>query len=60
MDDVVEVVICMRNIEEFDNMNAVYRKYFEEGSEPASVTIQAMSLIKGVDIEIGVTAFLRN
>jgi 2-iminobutanoate/2-iminopropanoate deaminase len=60
VDDIVKVVIYMRNIKEFDNMNSVYRKYFEKGSEPARVTIQASSPIKGVDIEIEVTAFLRN
>ena len=60
MDDIVKVVIFMRNIKEFDNMNEVYRKYFEKGSEPARVTVQAMSPIKGVDIEIEVTAVLQN
>jgi 2-iminobutanoate/2-iminopropanoate deaminase len=59
MDDIVKVVIFMRNIKEFDNMNEVYRKYFEKGSEPARVTVQAMSPIKGVDIEIEVTAVLQ-
>jgi len=60
MDDIVKVVIFMRNIKEFDNMNEVYRKYFEKGSEPARVTVQAMSPIKGVDIEIEVTAVLQH
>jgi 2-iminobutanoate/2-iminopropanoate deaminase len=60
MDDIVKVVIFMRNIKEFDNMNAVYRKYFEKGAEPARVTVQAMSPIKGIDIEIEVTAVLQH
>ena len=60
MDDIVKVVIFMRNIKEFDNMNAVYRKYFEKGSEPARVTVQATSPIKGVDIEIEITAVFQH
>jgi 2-iminobutanoate/2-iminopropanoate deaminase len=56
MDDIVKVVIYMRNIKEFDRMNAVYRKYFTVGSEPARVTVQATSPIKDIDIEIEVTA----
>ncbi len=60
MDDIVKVVIYMRDILEFKKMNAVYRRYFVKGSEPARVTVQAMSPIKGVDIEIEVTAILQN
>ena len=56
MDDIVKVVIYMRDIREFDRMNAVYRKYFIVGSEPARVTVQATSPIKDINIEIEVTA----
>lgn len=56
MDDIVKVVIYMRDISEFNRMNAVYREYFDKGSEPARVTVQAISPIKGIDIEIEVTA----
>ena len=51
MDDIVKVVIYMRDINEFEKMNSVYRRYFEKRSEPARVTVQAVSPIKGVDIE---------
>ena len=39
-------------------MNQIYRKYFLEGQEPARVTIQALSPIKDIDIEIEVIALL--
>ena len=58
MDDVVKVVVYMRDIQDFDKMNEIYREYFAKGREPARVTIQALSPIEGIDIEIEVTAFL--
>ena len=39
-------------------MNRIYRKYFLEGQEPARVTVQALSPIKDIDIEIEVIALL--
>jgi 2-iminobutanoate/2-iminopropanoate deaminase len=56
MGDVVKVVIYMRDLSKFDEMNGVYGEYFEEGEEPARVTIQASSPIDEADIEIEVTA----
>jgi len=56
MNDIVKVVIYMRDVSKFGEMNAVYREYFEEGEEPARVTVQAPSPIEGIDIEIEVTA----
>lgn len=58
MDDIVKVVIYMRDVSHFDEMNRVYRQYFTKGQEPARVTIQAPSPIDGVDIEIEVIAVL--
>ena len=58
MDDIVKVVIYMKEIKDFDQMNLVYREYFKKGEEPARVTIQALSPIKNIDIEIEVTAVL--
>jgi 2-iminobutanoate/2-iminopropanoate deaminase len=57
MDDIVKVVIYMRNLKDFDKVNQVYRKYFTQGNEPARVAVQAISPIDGVDIEIEVVAF---
>jgi 2-iminobutanoate/2-iminopropanoate deaminase len=54
MDGIVKVVIYMRDLSKFGEMNAVYREYFKEGREPARVTVQASSPVEGVDIEIEV------
>ena len=56
MSDVVKVVIYMRDLGKFREMNAVYKEYFVEGEEPARVTIQAPSPIEEIDIEIEVIA----
>lgn len=58
MEDVVKVVIYMRDVSRFSEMNAVYKEYFKVGEEPARVTIQAPSPIEGVNIEIEVTAII--
>lgn len=58
MDDIVKVVIYMRDVSHYEEMNRVYRQYFTKGQEPARVTIQAPSPIDGVDIEIEVIAAL--
>jgi 2-iminobutanoate/2-iminopropanoate deaminase len=52
MDDVVKTVIYMRDVGRFREMDAVYRAYFKEGEEPARVTVQAVSPIDGIEIEI--------
>ncbi|NQU07426.1 MAG: RidA family protein [Candidatus Abyssubacteria bacterium] len=52
MDDIVKVVIYLKDIKDFDEMNDVYREYFEPGQEPARVTVQALSPIDSIDIEI--------
>jgi 2-iminobutanoate/2-iminopropanoate deaminase len=58
MKNVVKVVVYMRNIEQFKEMNQVYRQYFTEGEEPARVAIQAQSPLPGIDIEIEAIAVL--
>lgn len=58
MNDIVKVVIYMRNLKDFDKMNQIYQEYFKKGQEPARVTIQATSPIKNIDIEIEVIAIL--
>ena len=56
MEDIVKVVIYLRDNKDFEEMNAVYREYFPPGEEPARVTIQAPSPIDSIDIEIEATA----
>ena len=58
MDDIVKVVVYLRNVNDRHKMNDVYREYFTKGQEPAKVTVQAPSPIEGIDIEIEVTAIL--
>ncbi len=58
MEDIIKVVIYLRNTNDFDKMNQVYQEYFTKGQEPARVTIQAPSPIKNIDIEIEVIALL--
>ncbi|VVB61300.1 RutC family protein [uncultured archaeon] len=58
MDDIVKVIIYMRDVKQFDKMNEVYRGYFKGGQEPARVTVQALSPIKSVDIEIEAIAIV--
>ncbi len=58
MDDIAKVIVYLRDIEDFDKMNQIYLEYFTKGQEPARVTVQAISPIEGIDIEIEVTAVL--
>ena len=51
MDDIVKVVVYMRDVNNFNNMDQVYREYFTKGQELTRVTIQAPSPIKGIDIQ---------
>ena len=56
MDDIVKVILYLRNVNDRQRVNQVYREYFAQGQEPAKVTVQAPSPIDGIDIEIEVTA----
>ncbi|MFX1575496.1 MAG: RidA family protein [Promethearchaeota archaeon] len=58
MDDILKVVVYLRDIKDFDQMNRIYQNYFLKGQEPARVTVQAISPIKDIDIEIEVVAIL--
>ena len=52
MEDIVKVVIYLRDNKDFEEMNGVYREFFEPGQEPTRVTIQSPSPIESIDIEI--------
>ena len=59
MDNIVKIVIYMKDVKnDFDAMNEVYRKYFKKGEEPARVTVQALSPIEKIDIEVEATAII--
>ncbi len=59
MEDIVKVVVYLRDNKDFEEMNKVYRECFEPGQEPARVTIQAPSPIESIDIEIEAVAASR-
>ena len=56
MEQVVDVTIFMKHLEDFRRMDAVYREFFTPGEEPARVTIRAESPVPGVVLEIKITA----
>lgn len=59
MTDIVKVVIYMKDVKrDFAAMNEVYAQYFKRGEEPARVTIQSLSPIDKIDIEIEATAII--
>ncbi len=59
MEDIVKIAVYMKNINDFDKMNEIYRKYFKEGEEPARVTVQAVLPYEQMEIEIEATAIAR-
>ena len=59
MEDVVKIVIYMRNTKYRKEINEVYARYFEIGTEPAKISIQAPSPVPNIDIEIEATAVAR-
>lgn len=59
MKDIVKVVIYMKNVKkDFKKMNKIYSQYFKSNEAPTRVTIQALSPIDNIDIEIEVVAVI--
>lgn len=59
LDNIVKTVIYMKDVKkDFERMNAVYQRFFKKGQEPARVTVQALSPLHGIDIEIEATAIV--
>ncbi len=59
MSDIVKIVIYMRDTKDRKEINEAYATYFEQGTEPAKVSIQAPSPVPDIDIEIEATAIAR-
>jgi len=59
MENIVKVVIYMRDTKFRKNINEIYALYFKPGTEPAKVSIQAPSPVPNIDIEIEATAIAR-
>jgi 2-iminobutanoate/2-iminopropanoate deaminase len=60
MDNIIDVTIYMRNLDDFAAMNEVYKKYFKPNEGPARVTVKAESPLQDVDIEIKVIALVND
>ena len=58
MEDIVKVVIYMRDTKYRKDINEVYAQYFKEGTEPTKVSIQAPSPVPNIDVEIEATAIV--
>lgn len=59
MEDIVKIVIYMRDTKHRKDINEIYDQYFKPGTEPAKVSVQAPSPAPGIDIEIEATAVVR-
>ena len=59
LEKIVKVVIYMKDVKrDFKGMNDIYWRYFRKGEEPARVTVQALSPLDGIDIEIEAIAII--
>ena len=56
LDKVLKTTVFLTDMNDFVAMNAIYAKYFTEGSCPARSTVQVSKLPKGANIEIEVIA----
>lgn len=56
MDDVVKVTVFMEDIDDFEEMNAVYETFFDEENPPARSAIGVDELPKSVGVEVEAVA----
>ena len=54
--NVIKVSIFLKNMSDFEVVNAVYAEYFESETAPARETVQVAKLPKDVNIEISLIA----
>tara|TARA_X000001036_G_scaffold121341_1_gene114907 strand:- start:711 stop:1088 length:378 start_codon:yes stop_codon:yes gene_type:complete len=55
--NVVKTSIFLRDMENFDKVNSIYSKYFDEDTSPARETIEVSRLPKDANVEISIIAF---
>ena len=60
LEDLVRVQVHITDMERFDEMNQVYRDFFEEGRYPARTCTEIWKLAGGSNVEVTCTARLRN
>ena len=56
LDDVVKTTVYMRDVGEFSAMNQIYSEYFQKGTAPTRVKIQAPCPLPGINVEIDAVA----
>lgn len=54
--DVVNATVYMKNMNDYQRMNAVYGTFFPEGKYPARVAVEVSNLPKSANVEIAVVA----
>ena len=54
--DVVKSVLYLENMDDFQQVNAIYAKYFDEGYAPVRETVAVKKLPKGAKVEISMIA----
>ncbi len=59
LSDVVKTTIFLKNLKDFEKVNAVYGKYFKE-EPPARATVEVSSLPKDAGVEIETIAFCKD
>ena len=58
LENVVKATVFLKNMSDFQAMNAVYAKYFDAATAPARSTVEVARLPKDVLVEIEVVASL--
>ncbi|MBR0598307.1 RidA family protein [Sinanaerobacter chloroacetimidivorans] len=58
MDKVLKTTVFIKNMNDFAAMNAVYAKYFTEGSYPSRSAVEVARLPKDVLVEIETIAYI--
>jgi 2-iminobutanoate/2-iminopropanoate deaminase len=54
--DVVSATVYLKNMADFQTMNDVYAKFFQEGNYPARTTVAVSELPRQANVEIAVVA----
>ena len=54
--DVVNATVYLKNMNDYQRMNAVYGTFFPEGKYPARVAVEVSDLPKSANVEIAVVA----
>lgn len=55
-DEVVKCSIFIKNMQNFDKINSIYGRYFDERTAPARETVEVAGLPKNVNVEISLIA----